>query len=88
MPENTLEAAMDTPALVLLAIAALVTFGYWLWGKARPFKTCRKCGGYGRLARRLGPPKDCRTCKGTGLRTRTSRKAARATRRTITNARR
>jgi len=79
---------MHTPADYLIAALTLVTLGYWLWVKARPFKTCRNCGGYGRLARRLGPPKDCRKCKGTGLRTRASRKAARATRRTITNARR
>jgi len=79
---------VHTPAEAALGAAALITLCYWLWIKARPFKTRRKCGGYGRLARRFGPPKDCRKCKGTGLRTRNSRKAARATRRTFTNARR
>jgi ribosomal protein L40E len=71
-----------------IGIATLITLGYWLLAVARPFKTCRKCHGYGRLQRRIGPPKECRKCKGTGLRGRASRKAARAARRTWGQARR
>lgn len=71
-----------------IGAAVLLTLGYRLWIAARPFKTCRTCRGYGRLARRVGPPKECRKCKGTGLRGRASRKAAQAARRTWGRARR
>lgn len=66
----------------------LLTLGYRLWIAVRPFKTCRTCHGFGRQARRIGPPKPCRKCNGTGLRGRASRKAARAARNTWRQARR
>lgn len=83
---------MKTTTLLILA-AAIATYRYagvgglillgflalcvWLLS-ARRFKTCPRCGGIGHLARRLGPPKPCRACKGTGLRSRSQRRKARA----------
>ena len=88
MPENTPEATVHALIRDAIGAAALLTLGYWLLIVARPFKPCRKCRGYGRLARRIGPPKECRKCKGTGLRGRASRRAARAARDTWGQARR
>ena len=79
---------MSTPALALLAVAAIVTFGYWLWTKVKPFKNCRHCAGLGRIPTRSGrgAPKDCRRCKTTGKRPRAFRKPSRAARRTFGDA--
>jgi hypothetical protein len=60
----------------VLVILALLAAGYWLL-KARPFKTCPRCKGYGSKTRVLGGPKPCRTCHGTGLRKRSQRRKAR-----------
>ena len=79
---------MDTPALALIALAALITLGYWLWAKVKPFKNCAHCAGFGRIPTRSGrgTPKTCRRCKGTGKRPRAFRKPSRAARRAFGDA--
>ena len=62
--------------LAALALAAFAVLAYWLL-KARPFKTCPRCRGYGSKTRLLGGPKPCRACHGTGLRKRSQRRKAR-----------
>lgn len=54
--------------LIILAILAVL----WYVGvRRRPWKTCRSCGGRGRLAGFIfGTHGDCRACKTTGRRRR------------------
>jgi hypothetical protein len=58
--------------LVLLGAAALAL----LLARLRPFRTCPRCHGLGRMRRVVGPAKYCRACKGTGLRSRGARRKA------------
>jgi hypothetical protein len=60
------------PGLVLLAAAVLVL----IVARLRPFRTCPRCRGLGRMRRVIGPAKYCRACKGTGLRSRRARRKA------------
>ena len=62
--------------MTVLVILALLTAGYFLL-KARPFKTCPRCRGFGSTTRILGGPVPCRVCHGTGLRKRSQRRKAR-----------
>ena len=62
--------------MFVLVILALLAAGYWLL-KARPFKTCPRCKGFGSATRILGGPVPCRACHGTGLRMRSQRRKAR-----------
>jgi hypothetical protein len=59
-----------------LVILALLAAAYYLF-KARPFKTCTHCKGYGSKTSILGGIKACRHCHGTGLRKRSQRRKAR-----------
>lgn len=61
-------------ALVILALLAATCY---LLFKARPFKTCPSCKGYGSKTSILGGIKPCRHCHGTGLRKRSHRRKAR-----------
>lgn len=61
----------------MLVILALLAVAYWLLFKARPFKTCPSCKGYGSKTSVLGGIKPCRHCHGTGLRKRSQRRKAR-----------
>lgn len=67
---------MHDSTFTLVAIIAVVTVCYVLRVAAVPFKTCRRCGGMGRIRPRTprGRPKDCRRCRTTGLRPRLSRR--------------
>jgi hypothetical protein len=60
------------PAFTLMPISLLITFCYLLWVGLKPFKNCRRCRGYRRIAPRTrrGHPRICGTCKGTELRPR------------------
>ena len=62
--------------MTALAILALLAAAYYLF-KARPFKTCPSCKGYGSKTSILGGIKPCRHCHGTGLRKRNQRRKAR-----------
>ena len=79
---------MNTPALPAIAALIAVTLCYVVWIRLVPFKTCRRCGGMGRIPRRSGRgrPKPCRRCHETGLRPRRIRLAARSIKRTFGNA--
>ncbi|TJZ99698.1 hypothetical protein [Actinacidiphila oryziradicis] len=66
--------------LPVLAIACLlvITLGYAAACAGRPFRTCRKCHGFGFVTTtdRKGRPKrgkNCRRCKSTGRRIRAGR---------------
>lgn len=76
-------------AITLLALTLLITFGYLLSVWARPFKTCRRCHGYGRIPTRTGRgrPRPCRKCRGHGLRPRAFRRPTRAARQLVRDAR-
>jgi DnaJ-class molecular chaperone len=78
---------VHTPAIPALTLLALLTLGYLIRRLTRPFKTCRRCHGMGRIPRRIGRPKPCRHCDGHGIRPRLTHKAARTTRRTYHDAR-
>jgi hypothetical protein len=57
-------------------LAAVITFRYLTLCWIKPFRACRKCGGRGRLATPLGRlTRQCRRCRGTGLRLRLGRHA-------------
>jgi hypothetical protein len=60
------------PGLVLLGAAVLAL----LLACLRPFQTCPRCRGLGKMRRVVGPAKHCRACKGTGLRKRRQRRKA------------
>jgi DnaJ-class molecular chaperone len=66
---------VHTPALIAIAALILVTLGYRSHVRRHPFKTCRRCRGYGRVPTRTGRgrPKACRRCDGHGIRPRTWR---------------
>lgn len=67
---------MTPPANAALAAAMallLVTLGYLFVCAVRPFGTCRRCQGTGRLGSRIR--RGCRRCHGTGLRIRAGRHA-------------
>jgi hypothetical protein len=61
--------------MFVLVILAPLAVCYWLL-KARPFKTCPRCKGFGSKTRVLGGPVPCRACHGTGLRKRSQRRKA------------
>lgn len=67
---------MHTPDMVAIAAPIVVTLGYRSHVRRHPFKTCRRCGGYGRVPTRTGRgrPKACRKCDGHGIRPRLWRK--------------
>jgi hypothetical protein len=69
---------VETPDLAAIAIPILVTLGYRSRVRRHPFKTCRHCGGYGRVPTRSGRgrPKACRKCGGHGIRPRAWRASA------------
>jgi DnaJ-class molecular chaperone len=81
---------MHPPALPAITFLALVTLCYLLRGWLRPFKTCRRCRGYGRIPSRTGRgrPRPCPRCKGHGVKPRATARARRHARRTIDDARR
>ena len=64
-----------SPLAALLILAGLAA-GYYVLFKARPFKTCPSCKGYGSKSSILGGIKPCRHCHGTGLRKRSQRRRA------------
>lgn len=81
---------MNTPAnlaFALIPLALLVTLGYLGWAWLRPFKTCRRCEGMGRIRNGRGRPKPCKRCGGKGIRPRAFRNPQRAARRLLDNAR-
>lgn len=63
--------------MTALVILALLAAACYLLFKARPFKTCPSCKGYGSKTSVLGGIKPCRHCHGTGLRKRSQRRKAR-----------
>ncbi|MEY9934271.1 hypothetical protein ABH926_008936 [Catenulispora sp. GP43] len=70
---------MNPPSLPAIdVIGAVAVFTLCNLGVAwlRPFKTCRRCNGYGKTARRSGHgrPRPCRRCHGHGVRLRYSRR--------------
>lgn len=75
------------PAFALAAIILLITLGYLLSVWWRPFKTCRRCHGMGRIQRRIGRPKPCRRCHGHGIRPRAFRRPAKTAHRLLDDAR-
>lgn len=79
-----------SPAIALILVTLLITFGYIVSVWLRPFKNCRRCHGYGRIhpRTRRGHPRICRKCHGTGLRPRAFRRPKRAARRLLDDARR
>ena len=59
-----------------IALTAMITFRYFMLCWIKPFRACRKCDGRGRLATPLGRlTRQCRRCRGTGLRLRIGRHA-------------
>lgn len=64
--------------LAAIAVPILVTLGYRSHVRRHPFKTCSRCGGYGRVPTRTGRgrPKPCRKCDGHGIRPRLWRSPA------------
>lgn len=66
----------DPASTLSVAVPLLITVGYgltcWFW----PFKTCCRCGGFGKLRAPFGRAlRHCPHCKHTGLRLRAGRKA-------------
>lgn len=66
------------PALAASCLFIVFTLCYGLLCAAQPFGTCRKCGGFGFAVKhtRRGKAKrgrDCRRCKGHGIRIRRGR---------------
>lgn len=70
------------PALDLIAPATVITLGYLARVRLKPFKTCRRCNGYGKLPAgiRGNRRKSCPRCGGNGLRPRAFRKPTRVAR--------
>jgi ribosomal protein L40E len=75
--------ALAHPAFTLPALAILVTLGYLARIALKPFKTCRRCHGTGRIVKR-GILRQhltlCRLCHGKGLRPRAIHAALRGAR--------
>ena len=65
-----------TPAIALVLILAVLTFGYVSACITWPFKNCRRCDGNGKRAALFGGRafRICRRCNGTGRRLRIGRK--------------
>ena len=81
---------MHTPTqhlALLIPALIVVTLGYLVWVRIRPFKTCRHCHGLGRIQRRIGRPKPCKRCRGEGIRPRAFRSAQRTARKLRQDAR-
>ena len=70
------------PAFDLIPPAGLITLGYLARVRVKPFKTCRRCAGYGKLPAgiRGRGRKTCPRCGGKGLRPRAFRTPTRTTR--------
>ena len=65
-----------TLAISGITLTSVITLRYLLLCWIKPFRTCRKCHGRGRLATPLGRlTRQCRRCRGTGLRLRLGRHA-------------
>lgn len=81
---------MDTPDIAAITVPILVTLGYRSRVRRHPFKTCRRCGGYGRVPTRTGRgrPRACRKCDGHGIRPRLWRKPTNQVREIARDARR
>jgi DnaJ-class molecular chaperone len=67
-----------TPTLAAITLLTAITLGYGLLCAAAPFRTCRRCHGFGFATHtdRRGRPKrgkTCRRCRGTGARIRAGR---------------
>jgi hypothetical protein len=63
-------------AIALAVFLTIVTVRYFALCWIKPFRACRKCGGRGRLATPFGRlTRQCRRCRGTGLRLRIGRHA-------------
>jgi hypothetical protein len=78
-----------TLATGAVALTGAVTFRYLMLCWIRPFRHCRKCDGRGRLATPLGRlTRQCRRCRGTGLRLRIGRHVINHFRRTRADAHR
>lgn len=61
-------------AITLATLPMIVTVRYLGLCWVKPFRPCRKCVGRGRLATPLGRlTRQCRRCRGTGLRLRLGR---------------
>lgn len=71
-----------------IPLALIVTLSYLLWVWLNPWKTCRRCHGYGRTPTGRGRPKLCRRCDGHGIRPRAIRRSQRAAKRMLRDARR
>lgn len=67
-------------ASTLLVIAPFVTLGYLGLCVVWPFRTCRRCQGYGQLRGLFGGIRLCGHCDGTGLRLRLGRRVLNALR--------
>jgi hypothetical protein len=74
--------------MAVFVLLLLLAAGYALRVVLFPFKTCRACRGFGRIAHRSGRgrPKPCRRCRGLGVRPRAFGKASRALREIKRNA--
>jgi hypothetical protein len=63
-----------TLAIAAVLIPFVITFRYLVLCWIAPFRPCRKCDGRGRLATPLGRlTRQCRRCRGTGIRLRLGR---------------
>jgi hypothetical protein len=61
-------------AIALAGFLTIVTFRYFALCWIKPFRTCRKCEGRGRLTTPFGRlTRQCRRCRGTGHRLRLGR---------------
>jgi hypothetical protein len=90
-PENPPGGTVHTPAdpaFALIILILLVTLGYLARVWLRPFKTCRRCEGMGRIRTRngRGRPKPCKRCGGKGLRPRAFHRPQRAAARVLSDA--
>jgi DnaJ-class molecular chaperone len=61
---------VDPLDLAAIATPIAVTLGYRSHVRRHPFKTCRHCGGYGRVPSGRKRPKPCKHCGGHGIRPR------------------
>ena len=74
---------MNTPTAPAIAVLLAITVCYGLRVWLVPFKTCRRCSGFGRIGSKSGRgrPKACKRCHGHGIRPRLIRMAGRQMRR-------